>query len=423
MNQDSEIRNLLARTIGLDGDALGKKMISQAVSSHMAETGVRDFGGYIDLLKNSPEVMDGLIEKVVVKETWFFRDTEPFLYLSEYVRGVGRPAVREGPLRILSAPCSTGEEPFSIAMTLLEAGLASGEFLIDAVDISRRALGKVRSGRFGTGSFREKKIHIADKYVKKSGKEYIIDNEIVSLVNFSRENIMDEDFIGRHEPYHIIFCRNLLVYLNPAARGKILSHMEKLLVPGGILFTGAAELIFFFQSGYQPVEHPQSFACRNTGQAPSKAPFVPEIPVLNASHARHRSFPKQGKDTPALVISEKQLKTETPIALETIRDMADRGALEQACSLCERFLKDHGTCAEAFYLMGVICQASDASDRAEEYFLKSIFLDPRHYEALIHLHLIHAHRGDSAKAALFRERAERIRANRRPEKDLSWNTV
>jgi chemotaxis protein methyltransferase WspC len=112
-----------------------------------------------------------------------------------------------------------------------------------------------------------------------------------------------------------------------------------------------------------------------------------------------------------------------PVALEMIRDMADCGALEQASSLCESYLKEHGTCAEAYYLMGVICQASNSSDRAEEFFLKSIFLDPQHYEALVHLHLIHAHRGDTVKAALFRERAERLRTNHRPEKDLTWNTV
>ena len=126
MTQDSEIRKLLAETIGLDTDSLGKRIINHAVSSHMAETGLRDFAGYIDLLRSDPEVLEQLIEKVVVTETWFFRDAEPFLYLSEYVRNIRRPA-GEGPLRILSVPCSTGEEPFSIAMTLLDEGFAPGE--------------------------------------------------------------------------------------------------------------------------------------------------------------------------------------------------------------------------------------------------------------------------------------------------------
>jgi chemotaxis protein methyltransferase WspC len=424
MIQDSEIRKLLAETIGLDTDSLGKRIINHAVSSHMTETGVRDFAGYIDLLRNAPEVLEELIEKVVVTETWFFRDTEPFLYLSEYVRDVQRQAVQVGPLRILSVPCSTGEEPYSIAMTLLEAGLAPGEFLIDAVDISSRALKKACDARFGAGSFREKNIHIAEGYSVKSGKEFLLDSGVVSQVNFSRENIMSEDFTGRREPYQIIFCRNLLVYLTPVARIKILSHLERLLVPGGILFTGAAELMFFYQRGYLPVEHPQSFACRKTEQVQSKVAVLPEKPFLKASsHVHHRASRKQGKEAPARGRPDKPAGMTAPIALEMIRDMADRGALEQACSLCESFLKEHGTCAEAYYLMGVICQASNSSDRAEDFFLKSIFLDPQHYEALIHLHLIHAHRGDAAKAALFKERAERLRNSPRPGKDLTWNTA
>lgn len=421
MIQDSEIGKLLAETIGLDADSIGEKILSRAVSSHMTETGVRDIGGYLKRVRSFPEVLEQLIEKVVVTETWFFRDTEPFLYLGEYVRNVRKPSAQPGPLRILSVPCSTGEEPYSIAMTLLESGMTPEDFHIAAVDISGRALQKAREARFGGSSFREKNIHFADGYCVKSGKEHILDSRIVSLVNFFRENIMDEEFTARHEPYHIIFCRNLLVYLTPRARGKILAHLERLLVPGGILFTGAAELIYFHQRGYRPVDHPRSFACRKSEPAKKRTAVAPDKPAsAPLPHTRHRSSRKPEKTVPASARTEEPARKADPAALEKIRDLADRGALEKACSLCESFLKEHGACAEAYCLMGVICQASNYSDRAEEFLLKSIYLDPHNYEALIHLHLISEHRGDLAKAALYKNRAERLCNTQKHGNDPTW---
>ena len=145
---------LLGHTIGLNPEAVGAETIARAVRQRLAQCGTSDVQTYLKRLQTSEQELHALIDEVVVPETWFFRDQMPFAYLGRYVMAEWFPSHQHAALRVLSLACSSGEEPYSIAMALLETGLAPQHFRIDAVDISHKALRWAQCAVYGSHSFR-----------------------------------------------------------------------------------------------------------------------------------------------------------------------------------------------------------------------------------------------------------------------------
>src|SRR2546430_7669954 len=134
------IERLLRDTIGLDAATIGSTLIERTVRLRMKHHGLQTTERYEQLVESSDAEWDQLLETVVVTETWFFRDRGPFTALGQLVREQWLPAHPTAPLRLLSVPCASGEEPYSLVMALLDAGVPPGRFQIDAADISTRAL-------------------------------------------------------------------------------------------------------------------------------------------------------------------------------------------------------------------------------------------------------------------------------------------
>jgi len=425
----SAIEKLLVESIGLDTESIGKPFIKRTVISLLEHKGLRDIKSYFKLLKDSPKDMEQLIEKVIVPETWFFRDINPFIFLQQYVENNWIPhslscsatSNKGSIVRVLSVPCSTGEEPYSIAMTLLEAGLWPEQFHIDAVDISKQALEQAKRAIYDKRAFRGKGTNYQNRYFFRTTQGYKLNAQITELVHFHHDNLLHPTFLANSTPYHIIFCRNLLIYLTSDAQQRIFTNLDNILIPNGLLFTGHSELSHFNQYGYTPVKHPRSFACQKTlktkqipvGKRVKKVDLKP-TPV-------HHAIQKTAK--PQKNISNKTKKSPQKISestLESVRTLADQGFLEEAYSLCEKLLKEHNTNTEVYYLMGLINHASNNIDIAEDYFLKSIYLDPNYYEALVQLSLLYDQKGNTAKSSLFKERAKRLY---KTEKDSIQSTA
>ncbi|MBD5656911.1 MAG: methyltransferase, partial [Candidatus Eremiobacteraeota bacterium] len=144
----------LKQTMGLDVAAIGRSTIEHAVRRRMAARSLEDVGAYERCLHSSERELQALIEAAVVPETWFFRDAEAF---AEMARAVEVFSLRVDPgvtIRLLSLPCSTGEEPYSMAMTLLQSGFSVSRFRIDAIDISEQVLVRAEAAVYGKNSFR-----------------------------------------------------------------------------------------------------------------------------------------------------------------------------------------------------------------------------------------------------------------------------
>jgi chemotaxis protein methyltransferase WspC len=402
---------LLRHTIGLNSEAIGVETVVRAVRQRMAQCGTSDPQTYLDRIQTSAQELHDLIDEVVVPETWFFRDQLPFAYLGRYVMAEWFPSHQHGVLRVLSLACSTGEEPYSIAMALLNTGLGPQHFRIDAVDISRKALNWARGAVYGSHSFRGDDLVFRERYFERSQQGYRICERVRGMVTFMHGNVLDARLLADREPYDVIFCRNMLIYLDEPARSRAMQVLEQLLTPEGLLFVGYAETGLFLASGYVPVRYPRVFAYRKAGarherQLPPKyrpAPFHPPPSPPSSRGVGYVPSPISASEGELSSPGDAQAS-----ALDTARRLADQGELEAAATLCESSMRAHGPSAQAYVLLGLIRQAAGNPQQAEHCFGRALYLQPDHYEALIHLALLLEHRGDTAMATVLRQRAQRI---------------
>lgn len=412
------IEKFLMDTIGLDPESIGSKAVERAVSGRMKLASIVEETQYLTLLKTTETELEALIESVVVPETWFFRDHGPFGFLREYASHEWRASEKGRTLRILSVPCATGEEPYSIAITLIEAGFAENEFSIDAVDISIRALKAARQGIFAKGSFREKDMDHLRRYFTRIEQGYRVQDQMLNLVHFQRGNILDPNFSVGRPCYDVIFCRNLLIYMTPTAKKQILDNLDRVLAEGGLFFTGHTETMLIRSYGYSALKRARVFAFRKEKKDVAE---VTKKPAKTMSREETLVFPKRlvqaapqrPKKTPlpedlAIELKKPLVPDEPERLLHMVRELGNKGALEEAKALCDVFLQQHRLNSEAYYLMGMLQEASKRYDLAEECFNRALYLNPNHYPVLVQLYLLYEQRGDNAKAMAFRERASRV---------------
>lgn len=424
MNPSLYIEKILTESLGLNLASMGNGFLERILAGLLKKSGCPSLEDYVALLKATPGEKEKIIEAAVVPETWFFRDHGPFAYLKSYLLEEGRQKAGKEKIRILSVPCSTGEEPYSIVMTLLEAGMAPEEFAVDAVDLSENALKIARRGRYGKGSFRGMAAEMGKNYFHQEGREFRVSEQVVSGVRFYRDNLLRPEAMAPLHTYQVIFCRNLLIYLHTEAKDKAFSHIDGMLRPGGVLIAGHAETLFWRQRGYLLVDHPRSFALRKpTGK--EKRSTLPSSPPWPRKEEAHRERVGEGREslagmeaTPDVIAPARDLKNHGDSSAAEVliraRSLADRGELEEALSLCRSYLAAAQPCAEAYYLMGLIHESRERSGEAEECYLKALYLDPDHFETLIHAGLMYERRQDHKKAALLKSRRTRIEGQRQP---------
>jgi chemotaxis protein methyltransferase WspC len=428
---------LLRHTIGLSSDAIGAEIVGRAVRQRMTQCGTADLQTYLERIQTSAQELYALIDEVVIPETWFFRDQIPFAYLGRYVTAEWFPSHQHGVLRVLSLACSTGEEPYSIAMALLDTGLVPQHFRVDAVDISQKALQWARGAVYGSHSFRGDDLVFRERYFERSHQEYRICELVRDVVTFRHGNVLDAHLLADQEPYDAIFCRNMLIYFDEPARSRAMKALDRLLTPEGLLFVGYAEMGLFLTSGYVPVQYPRAFAYRKarTRHEPQRPPryrpsaFHPHPTPLLSREKGHlpppvRPSEGEGREgghatgggfmAPGAVSRELSSPGDAQAsALDTARRLADQGKLEAAATLCESSMRAHGPSTQTYVLLGLIRQAAGNPAQAEHCFGRALYLQPDHYEALIHLALLLEHRGETAMATVLRQRAQRAQHDAR----------
>lgn len=410
----SRIESLLHDTMGLDVASIGAASVERAIRSRMVVCRISTFGEYWMLLKESQRELQALIDAVVVPETWFSRDAQAFAELGRVAREEWRPT-RPGALRrLLCMPCSTGEESYSMAMAMLDAGYSRERFVIDAVDICERSLEKARRGIYGRNSFRGQDLAFRDHYFEPVADGHRVNDSVRRGVRFRHGNVLDENFLGDEARYDAIFCRNLLIYFDKATQERTVAKLKRLLADDGVLFIGPAEANMVHDQGFVSAKVPFAFAFRKSSHVPAKpAPRVlppnvsplplPEPAADSRSAASLRAMTlamEQLQNTPLLPSGSPDLMKEA-VAL------ADQGRLVEAEILCEEQIREHGPTASLFHLMGLICSASGRTGAADRYYRKALYLDQGHHGALMHLSLLLEQQGDERGAQLLRSRAQR----------------
>ena len=400
------IEALLRQKIGLDACTLGSTM-TKAIRQRMADCGLTDMQAYLTRLQTSNQELEALIETVVVPETWFFRYQEAFVFLSRYVISKWLPDSPNTVLRVLSVPCSTGEEPYSIAITLIEAGLATKNFRIDAVDLSKKSIQKARLAVYSRNSFRGDNLAFRERYFTQKVDEYKLCDSVRNTVNFIHGNLLDPCLLKDKHPYHMIFCRNVLIYFDTTTREQTLQVLERLLTNKGLLFVGHSETGQLLKSRFVPVKHPLAFAHHKIEDK--------NIDLRDRDKPIQKISSKAVKNQNLLQAEQSFIKLKTQNSpelstsnLEAARSLADCGQLNEATTICQTYLNQNPTSAEAYVLLGQLCQAVGNQKQALACFQKAIYLEPNHYQALIHLALLNEHCGDIARAAVLRQRIQNL---------------
>ena len=193
------------------------------------------------LLDSDGVEFQALVEELVVRESWFFRHAHAFELLRRHAAST--MVARQKPYRVLSFPCAGGEEPYSIVMTLRDAGLGFHQFQVDAADISETAIQKARGGKYGMRSVRVVAPAIQGRYFRIADQSVEVLPEIRQAVRFIRANIIDTQSVIPGDKYDAVFCRNLLIYLTSAARQRVLQAVAGWLSPSGLFFVGHAEML------------------------------------------------------------------------------------------------------------------------------------------------------------------------------------
>jgi chemotaxis protein methyltransferase WspC len=408
------IYKYLEESIGLDIESIGSKGIDNSIRALMSEHHILTEDEFLLSLNNSSNLHYQLFEKIIVPETWFFRDSKPYEYLDLWLHQ-NKELYYDKTLQILSAPCSTGEEPYSIAISLIESGFPKELFQIDAIDISEVSINKAINGIYHKVSFRGNDKYFIDKYFTEIGmNRYQLEKDIRSLVNFRRDNILNLLTINPLERYHVIFFKNLLIYLTNDARLKAVRRIRQLLHPRGVLFTGHTETSYFLQHGFSMVKFPHSFALTLTDEEPKK----PKDKVINTLQSKSnikaikrdltktkkngvpkKEAPKKEEQVPEKVNEEKPL--------DKIKALADKGQFEQALELCMEYSQKNKTDENCYFLQGVIFEAINDKDNAIIQYNKVLYLSPYHIEALLHLSLLYESMGEEDQAKSIKDRLSR----------------
>lgn len=447
--------DLLHRTIGLDAASLGHSAIERAVDQRAAAWCEDGHAGatladYWDAAQASPSMVQALVETVVVPETWFYRDADAFRALARLAHERLDERGTALPLRILSLPCSTGEEPYTIAMTLLDAGIDAAHMRIDAMDISERSLAVAQRAVYSRNSFRGNAFPFREAHFTRTEDGWRLAPRIAETVRFSRANLMQLDATALGV-YDFVFCRNVLIYFDRDAQQRALHALNDVLAENGTLFVGPAETGLLMRHGMQSAKIPLAFAFHRAAPADAQlnvwhtAPLataaalamthspVPALAPLQVFSAEPFAWPdpvarapfgggspqtpnpSQAAPQPHEFMSP-QLASPTNAARDTLQAahaLANAGRLTEAANAINVYLEQHAPHADAFYLLGVLADASGDTNLARGQYRKALYLDPQHGEALAHLATLLELEGDRNGARLLMDRASRAQGAQR----------
>ena len=346
-----EFSGLLKRKMGLDSRSIGAAAVERAVRHRMSATGVDDERDYLMRVQASPAEMQLLIESVVVPETWFFRYPESQQAMAQLAceRLFGAGAADERVLRVLSLPCSSGEEPYSIAMALLDAGVPASRFQIDALDISERVVQFARRGLYGRNSFRGDALDYRDRYFTETGDGHQLSAQVMERVRFQSGNLFDAGLLAHAPAYDFVFCRNLLIYFDQATQERAVQVLRRHTREDGVLFVGPAETSLLTARRLPPVAMPHCFAFLarpRPDAAPAAASLfkpaaLPAQPASRVPAPRppaplrpmpHPARPAAPPAAPVVAVAAKS-ESEAEISLRQIEALADQGRVKDAIAL------------------------------------------------------------------------------------------
>ncbi|WP_342309144.1 protein-glutamate O-methyltransferase CheR [Pseudomonas fluorescens] len=409
MSNDPRFFAFLKQRIGLDVASVGEAIIERAVRQRSQVSQAQTADEYWQHLQRSHDEQQALIEAVIVPETWFFRYPESFATLARLAVARLAEIKQMRALRILSLPCSTGEEPYSIAMALLDAGLAPHQFKVQGIDVSPLSVERARRGVYGKNSFRGGDLAFRERHFVEHADGFHIADRVREQVRLQVGNLLDPGLLANEPSYDFVFCRNLLIYFDQPTQKQVFDVLKALTHVDGVLFIGPAEGSLLGRHGMRSIGVPQSFAFSRQGAPDQPEPaFVPRpMPVPPRSAAPIPLKPRPFSTVRPHGVPIKAPPSEAGDLLSQIATLANEGKSAEARAACERYLNAHPPVAQVFYWLGLLSDVAGSALEAQGYYRKALYLEPQHAQALMHLAALLESQGDSAGARRLQARAAR----------------
>lgn len=269
-----QLRDFIYQVCGIFIAENRKYLVENRLSNRIKELNLKSYSEYYNFLRfdnSRKEELNRLFEVVTTNETSFFRNPPQLKVFQDYVlkevidecRKTGRKR-----LRIWSAGCSTGEEPYTLAIILyevLKSEIRSWDIKITANDLSEAVLAAARRGIYNEYALRTTPPEIIATYFTKDGNVYKIKPELKQLVSFGQINLSDKDQLRRVEKSQIVFCRNVIIYFDDDMKRKVISAFYDNLEPNGMLLIGHSESLHNISRAFKPEHHTGTIVYRKMG--------------------------------------------------------------------------------------------------------------------------------------------------------------
>lgn len=423
------LRRLITLHLGLQFDDARADWLAELLQRHARQAQLSD-EAFVERLERdmTNQRLDELAREVTVPETFFFRNVDQFHALQEEVLPQ-RLRVRAASrcLSVLSAGCASGEEPYTIAIAL-HGRLPDPDWVaaITAIDVNPAMIDKARRARYTAWSLRETPPEPRARWFRADGNEWVLDEAIRRAVVFEQRNLhTDDPEFWRPGRFDVVFCRNVLMYFEPAAARAIVVRIANALAPGGVLFLGHAETLrglsddfelrhthdtFYYQR--QPTSPPSAPASRGWADEIARAaervsvltrspqtPSCVEVALPSGDVAQARDLLRQERFAEALQVIHglpAVRQNEPEIMLLRAVLLLNRGPWSQAEEACHHLLGVDHLNAGSHYLLGLCREAAGDRGGAVERHRRASLLDPSFAMPRLHLGLLARRAGDGS---------------------------
>ncbi len=253
------LRDLIHEHSGIYFEEDKMYLLKRRLAARLEVTGTRNFSEYTRLLRygsRGRRELEEAVDRVAVNETYFFReDYQLRAFADEILPEIRWERPRGKRLSIWSAGCSTGEEPYTISMLVLESGVFSDwDVRIIGSDISRRVLRAASRARYRQSSMRETSEARRARFFRRDGSHFEVRESVRAPVAFARLNLLEHQPLDLVGEVDVLFCRNVLIYFDTSARERVLDSFYEHLAPGGYLLLGHSESLLNLSTAFELVQ-------------------------------------------------------------------------------------------------------------------------------------------------------------------------
>jgi len=260
----AQLRDFIYEQSGIYIAESRKYLVENRLTNRLKELNLKNFGEYYYYLRFDPgrrAELPKLFGVITTNETSFYRNPPQLQVFQEKVLTAELDKLRAAKtkrLRIWSAGCSTGEEPYTLAIILhevLKTEIAGWDIKITANDLSEGVVAAARKGIYSEYALRTTPKEIISKYFRKEGEVYHVDSKLKNLISFGPVNLSDKAMLKRVERSQIVFCRNVIIYFDDNMKRQVIESFYDNLLPGGCLLIGHSESLHSITRAFKPEHH------------------------------------------------------------------------------------------------------------------------------------------------------------------------